>query len=387
MTGFEKNSDVVRLAATAPLFNKVVTDGTYRWTPDAIWFDNETVWRTPNYYVQQMFAKYIGKKLLETSYATYEQGEKNTQIPHGGVVISTEGEAEFKQIKVVSNKGKKVLFQKAFVAGTSVESQGLNGCGEEVLLIAMTQNGRSGFYINAPKCHDYTVEVTVEKKSAEDGIFVGVGLKELNSEKPNMLEYCVGTKAGTGLKVYKDGIEGYTLGDYSSSVFAGNLRACYDEVVEGGKEYKITVNYGGKDGKTISCYYQLSSAEAETACGKAKNTKKGILECKLEAYNRDVYHSVTTDTEKVYAKLVNAEDFDKRVLVNLENLNVKAKAELVVLTGDAELVHTSNVNTREAELVKPVNKKISVKKSKVGKQLLELVLPANSVSVVILEKE
>ena len=158
-------------------------------------------------------------------------------------------------------------------------------------------------------------------------------------------------------------------------------------MVEGGKEYKITVNYGGKDGKTISCYYQLSSAEAETACGKAKNTKKGILECKLEAYNRDVYHSVTTDTEKVYAKLVNAEDFDKRVLVNLENLNVKAKAELVVLTGDAELVHTSNVNTREAELVKPVNKKISVKKSKVGKQLLELVLPANSVSVVILEKE
>ena len=61
MTGFEKNSDVVRLAATAPLFNKVVGDGQYRWTPDAIWFDNESVWKTPNYYVQQIFAKYIGK--------------------------------------------------------------------------------------------------------------------------------------------------------------------------------------------------------------------------------------------------------------------------------------------------------------------------------------
>ena len=44
MTGFENNSDVVRLAATAPLFNKVLSDGAYRWTPDAIWFDNDSVW-------------------------------------------------------------------------------------------------------------------------------------------------------------------------------------------------------------------------------------------------------------------------------------------------------------------------------------------------------
>ncbi len=77
MTGFERNSDVVRLAATAPLFNKVVGDGQYRWTPDAIWFDNESVWKTPNYYVQQIFAKYIGKKLLQTSYKNICRRQKN----------------------------------------------------------------------------------------------------------------------------------------------------------------------------------------------------------------------------------------------------------------------------------------------------------------------
>ena len=377
MTGFEKNSDVVRLAATAPLFNKVVTDGTYRWTPDAIWFDNETVWRTPNYYVQQMFAKYIGKKLLETSYETYEQGEKKAQVPHGGLVISSEEGSEFKHIKVFSNRGKRLLFQQEFVSGQPVTSQTADDSG--VQLIAMSKNGRTGYYINQPEWQDYTVEVTVKKKSAEDGIYIGVGLKELSSEKPNMLEYCVGTKRGTGLKVYKDGVEAYTLGDYSSSVFAGNLRACYDEAVEGDKDYTITVNYGGKDGKTISCYYQEADCEA-------KGTKKGLLECKLEAYNRDVFHSVTTDEAKVYAKLVNAEDFDKKVIVNLDKLDVKAKAELVELTGDAELVHTSNVNTRENELIKPVSKKLSVKKSKAGHQIVELVLPANSVSVVVLEK-
>lgn len=370
MTGFERNSDVVRLAATAPLFNKIVTDGTYRWTPDAIWFDNETVWRTPNYYVQQMFAKYIGKKLLETRYDTYEQGEKITQEPHGGIVISSEEGSQFKSIKVVANKGKKVLFEQNLVDGVLAE--------DSVQLTPWKKGGRIGFYLNEPKWHDYTVEVVVEKKTTEDGIYVGVGLKELNAEKPNMLEYCVGTKAGTGLKVYKDGVESYTLGDYSSSVFAGNLRACYDEAVEGNKEYKITVNYGGKDGKTIRCYYQEANGE--------KQEEQGLLTCKLEAYNRDVYHSVTVDEAKVYAKLVNAEDFEKMVLLNLEKLTVKSKAELITLTGAAELVHTSNVNTREAELIKPVSKMVSVKNSKDEKQFLELMLPANSVTVLVLTK-
>ncbi len=391
MTGFEKNSDVVRLAATAPLFNKVVTDGTYRWTPDAIWFDNETVWRTPNYYVQQMFAKYIGKKLLETSYETYEQGEKTVQMPHGGVVISAEGEAEFKSIKVLANKGKKVLFEQQFVNGqpaadTDVQAKP-NRNSEIPTLVAMAGHGRKGFYINKPEWKNYTVEVTVEKKSAQDGIYVGVGLKELNSEKPNMLEYCVGTQRGTGLKVYKDGVEAYTLGDYSSSVFAGNLRACYEEAVESG-EYTITVNYGGKDGKEISCYYQEALGESSCeASNTKKSVKKGLLDCKLEVYNRDVYHSVTVDEAKVYAKLVNAEDFDKKTVVKLDELSVKAKAELILLTGAEELVHTSNVNTKEGEPVKPVSRKVSVKKDKAGNASIELVLPANSVSVVVLDKE
>lgn len=384
MTGFEKNSDVVRLAATAPLFNKIVTDGTYRWTPDAIWFDNETVWRTPNYYVQQMFAKYIGKKLLETSYETYEQGEKKAQVPHGGVVISGEEGIQFKSIAVISNKGKKVLFSQDFAKGQAV----MENEAASPQLIAMEKDGRTGYYINSPQWHDYTVRVTVEKSVAEAGIYVGVGLKDLHSEKPDMLEYCVGTKSGTGLKVYKDGIEAYTLGDYSSSVFAGNLRACYDEAVEGGKEYTITVNYGGKDGKTIGCFYQETSDSDKEIYARAKSntSKRGQLICKLEAYNRDIYHSVTTDEAKVYAKLVNAEDFDKKVLLKLDNLDVKDKAELVVLTGGAELVHTSNVNTKEGELIKPVSRKISVKKSKEGTTMAELLLSANSVSVVVLER-
>ncbi len=359
MTGFEKNSDVVRLAATAPLFNKVVTDGTYRWTPDAIWFDNESVWRTPNYYVQQMFAKYIGKKLLETSFETYVQGEKVDFAPRGGVVLSAEGDVEFKSLKVVSNKGKKVLFEQNFNERLA----------EEVLVVA--KGFRKGYCLNNPAWSNYTVEVVAEKKSADAAIFVGAGLLASNPEKADLLEYGVGTHRGTGLKVYKGGVEGYTLGDYSSSVFAGNLRACYDEPVPAG-EYKVTVNYGGKDGKSITCYYSETGSKE----------KKGLLENKLEAYNRDVFHSVTADEAKIYAKLVNAENFDKKVLVKLDALTVAAKAEVITLTGAEELVHKPNVNTKEKEWIVP-----EIKKEAVKNNVLKLTLPANSVNVVVLERK
>ncbi len=354
MTGFEKNSDVVRLAATAPLFNKVVNDGQYRWTPDAIWFDNETVWRTPNYYVQQLFAKYIGKKLLETSYETYFAGEKKQLRPQGGILIAASGKVNWKQLVVAGNKTKNILFKHDFTTASD-------------MLKPFSWAGMDGFYIDETDWHDYKVEVEVEKLDADAVIYVGAGL-----HGQNLLEYCVGDdKRGTGLKVYKDGKEAYTMGDYSSSVYAGNLRACYDEEVTAGKTYTVTVDYGCEDGKHIACYYQ----EADVA------EQKGLLECKLEAYNRDVFHAVTADDEKVYMKLVNADSFVKKVAIKLEDLSVATDAEWIVLTGDEELVHTSNINTKEGELVKPEAKQLVVNGNDI-----EVELPANSVSVINLTK-
>ena len=402
MTGFENNSDVVRLAATAPLFNKVVGDGTYRWTPDAIWFDNESVWRTPNYYVQQLFAKYIGKKLLATSYEHYENGEKKALKPHGGIIITAEnGKAVFMHLRVVSNQNGEILFEQDFKANRKRELK-VVGKPEKVGLRAVSSmedanvaaagvlidaaEEKTGFYLDAPEWSNYTVELTVLKLSEKTEIHVGVGVNSMEIDmsaqatvmeekdifaKGSLFEYCVGCeKHGTGLKVYKDGKEGYTMGDYSSSVFAGNLRACYEEEVPEG-EYVITVDFGGSDEKSLNCSYKEVNGEA-----------KGILENKLESYNREVFHSVTEDEKKVYIKLVNAEDFDKKLSLKLDALSVKEEAEWLVLTGDDELVHTPNVNTKEAELIVPVAKKAFIEENR-----MELELSANSVNVVVLEKK
>jgi alpha-L-arabinofuranosidase len=62
MTGLERNADLVHLATYAPLFAHV---DAWQWKPDMIWFDNLNVVRTPNYYVQQMYAQNSGTKVLQ----------------------------------------------------------------------------------------------------------------------------------------------------------------------------------------------------------------------------------------------------------------------------------------------------------------------------------
>jgi len=62
MTGLERNADIVHLATYAPLFAHY---DAWQWKPDMIWFDNLQVVRTPNYYVQQMYAHNTGTNVLQ----------------------------------------------------------------------------------------------------------------------------------------------------------------------------------------------------------------------------------------------------------------------------------------------------------------------------------
>lgn len=61
MTGLERNADVVRMASYAPLFGH---EEGWQWRPNLIWVDNLTSYGTPNYYVQQMFARNRGDRVL-----------------------------------------------------------------------------------------------------------------------------------------------------------------------------------------------------------------------------------------------------------------------------------------------------------------------------------
>ncbi|WP_440119263.1 alpha-L-arabinofuranosidase C-terminal domain-containing protein [Paenibacillus sp. QZ-Y1] len=378
MTGFENNADVVRLAAYAPLFNKVLTDGTYRWTPDCIWFDDETVWFTPNYYVQQLFAKYVGDQVLGTSFSTYSKGQPMELIPRGGIEIAT-GQADIvvKRITVTSNRDGSVLFAEDFREQTELNeawklipgSEGYTLEAGKGLLLKAQSSGLNGLYLLNDEWTNYKVEVEAHRMTGEEGFYIGVGLTDISPEKKDVIEYAIGYDGhATGVKVFKQGVEGYTLGDYSSSSAAGNLRAANYEPLENDTDYTITVNYGGNTGKNLICSYTDG------------HTISNILDYKLEAYNRDVFHSVTRDKQHVYVKLVNADGMDKPTRICLQDLMVASSARLITLTGDETLVHVPNVNQKNDEKVVPQEQEIELDGESVVLQL-----PAHSVNVLIMD--
>lgn len=57
LTGMARNSDAVVMTCYAPLLARM---GYAQWSPNLIWFDEKTACRTPNYFVQQMFAENLG---------------------------------------------------------------------------------------------------------------------------------------------------------------------------------------------------------------------------------------------------------------------------------------------------------------------------------------
>jgi alpha-L-arabinofuranosidase len=61
ITGLERNSDVVEMASYAPL----LANADYvNWSPDLIWFDNARAYGTPSYWVQRLFARNRGDRLV-----------------------------------------------------------------------------------------------------------------------------------------------------------------------------------------------------------------------------------------------------------------------------------------------------------------------------------
>jgi alpha-L-arabinofuranosidase len=69
MTGLERNADVVRMASYAPLFAN--TDA-WQWTPDLIWVNSLQLYKTPDYYVQQIFSRNRGDVILPVKLAGVE---------------------------------------------------------------------------------------------------------------------------------------------------------------------------------------------------------------------------------------------------------------------------------------------------------------------------
>jgi alpha-L-arabinofuranosidase len=111
MTGLERNSDVVVMAAYAPLFCNA---NHKRWPINLINFDSARAFGLPSYYVQQMFSQHRGDVVLpvEVDAPMTEAGAKGGAVGVGTWLT----QAEFKDIKVTRDG--ETLFTCDFADGT-----------------------------------------------------------------------------------------------------------------------------------------------------------------------------------------------------------------------------------------------------------------------------
>jgi alpha-N-arabinofuranosidase len=114
MTGLERNSDIIAMAAYAPLFINV-NPGASQWTPDLIGYDALRSYGSPSYYAQVMFASKLGdqrpasevngggprffysvtedtqKKRLYIKLVNASSDAQAVKIGFGGATLGTEG--------------------------------------------------------------------------------------------------------------------------------------------------------------------------------------------------------------------------------------------------------------------------------------------------------
>lgn len=129
-TSLERNSDMVVMAAYAPLFCK---KGFNKWNSNLIWFDNRGMWRTCNYYYQMLFSV-AGNKAFRMS-DVMNGGEKDEKVFTSPTIDTTTGEifikfvnseAVDKELTLNTGSGTKYSATVDFVSSydTSVKNQG-----------------------------------------------------------------------------------------------------------------------------------------------------------------------------------------------------------------------------------------------------------------------
>ncbi len=187
MTGLERNGDIVRMAAYAPLFGNTVAT---HWSPDLIWFNNHQVTSSVNYYVQTLFSNNAGTVLLGHQLTGAKKEEDGLR---GMVGVGTwNTSAKFDNIKVVSNETGETLGEDTFDDVESINnwmriSDGTWGVsdGELVQMSTSTNtnlynNTGTAAYFGDTSWTDYTYTLDAVKTAGSEGFLIPIAVRGLD---------------------------------------------------------------------------------------------------------------------------------------------------------------------------------------------------------------
>jgi alpha-L-arabinofuranosidase len=198
MCGMEKNSDIVSMNSYAPIF---VNNNDRAWNPDMIVYNASSVYCTPSYYVQKLFANNIGSVNITVKDSL---NTKTVSIDGTGKIgLGTwSTQSDYSTISVTNSKGTSILsepFASAsnWTAGTGTwavaggmysQSSTLTDCRS----IAQTQISDSV----------YTYSLKARKTGGSEGFLIIFGCKDSNNfywwniggwgNTKHAIEYCSG---------------------------------------------------------------------------------------------------------------------------------------------------------------------------------------------------
>jgi alpha-L-arabinofuranosidase len=176
LTGVERNSDIVKMASYAPLF---VNDNDRRWNPDAIVFNNEKVYGTPSYYVQQLFGRNKGDMILPTTLSGGNH-EKPTPIIGAIGLGSWASQVEYKDVNVVS--GGKTLFADDFSQETS-DWKPMKGSWttNNGVYVQSSSDTEVRSVVGDPNWSNYTLTLKAQKTGGAEGMLIIFGAKDTDN--------------------------------------------------------------------------------------------------------------------------------------------------------------------------------------------------------------
>lgn len=308
MTGLERNGDIVKMAAYAPLFGNLTAT---HWSPDLIWFNNHQVTGSINYYVQKLFSVNQGSAVLEHEFTGAEIKEDALSGKVGvGTWYTT---AEFDNVKVVDNTTGKVLGEDKFTIKnllwnwiTPVDGEWKIKDGKLMQTteeMAYTNTG-SVAYFGDDTWTDYTFSVEATKTGGAEGFLIPFAVKDTE----NNYFWNIGGWGNTRSTVQ-------LIENNSKTEILGTTS---DFTVETGKTYEIKLEVSGR---TVKGYID------------------GVLQFEHDFSNEayaEAYTVVSTnDAGDTIIKIVNTTDETKVVAIDIGDVNTQSEALVEQIKGDS----------------------------------------------------
>ncbi len=314
MTGLERNGDIIRMAAYAPLFGNLTA---MHWAPDLIWFNNTTSTGSINYYVQKIFGTNVGTSLLKADFSGAEIPEKPFEGKVGVGTWSTT--AEFDNVKVVDNATGDVIAEDDFSEDNFKSNWNNVADGrwtvKDGILVqsnAVTNTGRYdstgsvAYFGDTTDWTNYTFTVEATKTGGDEGFLIPFSVK---SAKNNYF---------------------WNIGGW------GNTVSCLQMVQNGGKTGQLAGTVKNCTLKTGTTY-TLKVVVTDTNVKCYIDDELYVDYTIPDTANAEAYQVVSTDeTGDIIIKMVNVTEYPKTFAIDIKGAaTIGSTATVDVVAGNS----------------------------------------------------